>query len=206
MRLLFQRINWKSPKNLQFPCSQIPRDSLPWSTTIRLSLFKKGENFRWGSLISLGPNSVLSVLTNGHIPDHRCYTTAIYLYDLCQVRSSKIKTCKQTDSSLFFLYVQEPTGQVRSQWGIWHARPHSPRLQQGRALSHKIHKETQSPNIVIIIMKTIKKTKHTHTQTYLGILKKTLYFKSILITLIFCLYIPTSSIHWSWTTLKTLIN
>lgn len=100
------------------------------------------------------------------------------------------------------------SGQLRSQWGIWHANPHSPRLQQGTVIPHrsplitKIHKEAQSPNIVIKII-IIRKTNH---QTYLGILKKTLYFKSILITLIFCLYIWTSSIHWSWTMFKTLIN
>lgn len=45
-----------------------------------------------GCLISLGPNSVL---TNGHMPDHRCYATSIYLYDLCQVRVVKLKAANK---------------------------------------------------------------------------------------------------------------
>lgn len=65
-------------------------------------------------------------------------------------------------------------------------------------MTTKIHKEAQSPNIVIIIIKkNPKPTNNTTPKTpvYLGILEKTLYFGSILITLIFCLYISTSYIH-----------
>lgn len=50
----------------------------------------------------MGPNSVL---TNGHIPDHRCYATSIYLYDLCQVRVVKLKAAnKQIIVRSFFKY------------------------------------------------------------------------------------------------------
>lgn len=38
---------------------------------------------------------MLSVLTNGHIPDNRCYTTSIYLYDLCKSEVVKLKSANE---------------------------------------------------------------------------------------------------------------
>lgn len=108
----FRELTEKTTRNPQFSHPWIPRDSLPWKAMITLSLFKKGENFHWGSCISLGPNSVPSVLENGHLPDHTWCTTSVFLYDLCEARNGKVKTCKQADFVLSLGTGSYRSGQV----------------------------------------------------------------------------------------------
>lgn len=156
----FRELNEKNTRNPQFSHSWIPRDSLLWKATITLHLFKKGENFHWGSFIILGSNSVLSVLENGHLPDHRCLTTSVFLYDLCEARNGKGKTSKQRLCSFF----RDMILQVRS--GSSAASGISPWLQEDRKFSqeHLEYKDSQGDTISKYISNnTFKKTKHTHT-------------------------------------------
>lgn len=157
----FRELTEKNTRNPQFSHSWIPRDSLLWRATITLHLFKKGENFHWGSFIILGSNPVLSVLENGHLPDHGCFTTSVFLYDLYEARNGKGKTSKQTDFVPSLGTWSYRSGQVPVQHLA--SVPDCKRAENSHksVLNTKIHKETQFPNILVII--TLKK-QNTHTQ------------------------------------------
>lgn len=157
MHLLFQRINWKSPKNLQFSCSCIPKNSLPRSTAVRLFLFKKNKNFHWGYLISLGPSSALCADKWSQSTEPQT-TEAIQPPFISMIYVKSVVKLKPANKHLlicsFFKY-RSPLVTSGASGTSDVPGPTVPGCSRGEhsyrsSLSTKIHKEAQSPNIIII--------------------------------------------------------